>query len=115
MSECRCDCCKPVVSAREERRFPNAGKDLLVRASDPPPMGCGVVEMLYLYSDNRSGCVIAYWERHLVGEPLAEVRSVHDRLMTTDVPPETLLAALRWGESLAAALVSQPAPPGEGN
>lgn len=84
-----------------EKRWENEGGDILVRQTD----NCGIVEIMHLYSENKSGCVIGYWEvRDVDGEPMAEFSAVHDRFANTKYSFD-IMEAVRWGEKLASLLV----------
>jgi len=90
-----------------KRQWDNKSGAILVRQSDKDHGGCGIVEMLHLWSENRSGCVIGYWEvREVDGSPTAEFQSVHDRVMKTEYDTaDLLLDALRFGQRLADLLI----------
>lgn len=86
-----------------EKRFKNESGDLLVRSSGERIGGCGVVEIIYLNNQNKSGYVIGYWElRNVDGSQMAEFRSVHDRIMTAEYDDaRVLLEVLKFGQKLA--------------
>ena len=86
-----------------KKRFKNESGDLLVRSSRERIGGCGVVEIIYLNNQNKSGYVIGYWEsRNVNGSQMAEFRSVHDRIMTAEYDDaRVLLEVLKFGQKLA--------------
>ena len=88
-----------------QKTFPNDSGDILVRQS-PTKMGCGIVEMMHLYDkENKSGCVIGYWElRKSDDEHVAEFRSVHDRFAKTEYVFD-IMEAVRYGQKLAELII----------
>ena len=86
-----------------EKRFKNSSGDIVVRETNT----CGIVEMLYLYNKNKSGCVIGYWDAKKVdGEYSPEFCGVGDRITTTEFDDaEILLEALKTGQEFADLIV----------
>jgi hypothetical protein len=84
-----------------KKTIQNESGNILIRQS--VQHGCGIVEMMHLFDNNESGCVIGYWEKVTVdGEYSAEFRSVHDRIMDTKYDSaDILLNSLIFGQKLA--------------
>lgn len=88
-----------------EKRIKNESGDILIRPTD----NCGIVEIVQLYSENKSGCVIGYWEKRKCDDRfIAEFQSCQDRIMTTTYDnADILLQALIFGQKLADLLVEE--------
>lgn len=83
------------------KTFKNKGGDILVRSG-----GCGIVEILHLWNNNKSGCTIGYWEeRESDGEPIAEFRSCSSRIMETEYDGVELIDILKFGQKFADFLI----------
>jgi len=85
-----------------EKRIKNSSGDLLIRKSGKEG-GCGIVELLHLWSKNESGCVIGCWQEKKSDESyIAEFSSIDDRIITTEYDnSDMLLDALKFGQKLA--------------
>lgn len=85
-----------------EKTFENEGGNILVRYCPETQLGrCGIVEMLHLYDENKSGCAIGAWVvRDVDGIPFPEFQVIHDRLTSTKYSFD-ILEALRYGQRLA--------------
>ena len=88
---------------RISKTFENSSGNILVRDSSGQSGACGIVEILHLYDNNKSGCVIgAFVERDCDGYQIAEFQEVHDRLTTTPIDSdELIMQAIRYGRKLA--------------
>jgi hypothetical protein len=83
------------------KTFENESGNILVRDARGKIGSCGVVEMLHLFSENKSGCVIAAWKvRKVDGENFPEMYVIHDRLTATEYTCD-IMEALRYGQQLA--------------
>jgi len=82
-----------------EKRFKNSSGDLLVRETQ----SCGIVEIMHLYDNNESGCVIGCWTvRKVDGEDMAEFASIHRRIAETKYDSsDILLDAIKIGQKFA--------------
>lgn len=82
-----------------EKRWKNSSGDIVVRETD----NCGIVEIMHLYSENKSGCVIGYWEMRKCDDILiAEFKSCQSRFIETEYDkPEIVLEILKFGQKLA--------------
>lgn len=96
-------------SQRSEQAFHNSSGDILVKLSAGQAGACGIVEALHLWSENKSGCVIFAWKRRMAdGSPIAEVYSIHGRMVDTVYDsPDVLLDALKFGQQLAESYLKQ--------
>lgn len=93
-----------------EKKWKNESGDLVVR----PTANCGIVEILHLWDkESESGCAIGYWEkRQSDGTCIAEFKSVHDRIMTTNFDEDyMLLEILKYGQRLADLIIDSDKPP----
>lgn len=88
-----------------EKTFENIGGNILVRAAGEGRGSCGIVEMLHLWNENESGCVIGAWKvRDVDSTPFPEFYVVHDRLTSTTYSFD-ILEAIRFGQKMAELLV----------
>ncbi len=85
-----------------EKTFKNESGNILVRYSPKTQVGrCGIVEMLHLFDNNKTGCVIGAWVvRDVDGEPFPEFQVVHDRLTEIEYSFD-IMDAIRYGQKLA--------------
>jgi hypothetical protein len=85
-----------------KRTFKNEGGNIEVRYCPKTQFGaCGIVEMLHLFDNNKSGCVIGYWKvRDVDGQSFPEFGVVHDRLTEIDYSFD-IMEAIRYGQKLA--------------
>jgi hypothetical protein len=85
-----------------KKQFENLGGDILVRFCPDTQLGrCGIVEMMHLYDNNKSGCVICAWKvREIDGEDFPEMYVIHDRLTRIEYSFD-IMVALRYGQKLA--------------
>lgn len=83
--------------------FENSSGNILVKDSYKDLGACGVVEILHLYDNNQSGCVIgAFVERKVDGMNIAEFHEVLDRLTSTPIDSsEIIMEAIRYGRKLS--------------
>ena len=86
-----------------KKTFINSSGNILVRQSNGVLGACGIVEILHLWDKNKSGCVIASYEKRKAdGYDIAELQEVHDRLSTTNFDSdEIIMQAIRYGRKLA--------------
>lgn len=83
-----------------EKTFENKGGNILVRHATHNGR-CGIVEMLYLYDNNVSGCAICAWKvRKIEGNDFPEMYVIYDRLTTTEFYFD-IMEALKFGQKLA--------------
>ena len=86
-----------------EKRFKNTSGDILVRKSSE--RGCGTVEMLHLFQENKVGYVIGSWNvRKVDGEDFPEFTVVGKRFMEVSYSFDPL-EALKFGQKLAELLI----------
>jgi hypothetical protein len=85
-----------------EKTFKNDSGDILVRFCPTGTLGaCGIVEMLHLYDENKSGCVVCAWKVRIIdGKTFPEMCVIHDRLTTVEYSFD-ILDALKFGQKLA--------------
>jgi hypothetical protein len=87
-----------------QKTFKNDSGDIVVRESSNS-LGCGIVEMMHLWHDNESGCVIGFWEtRDRDGEKIAEFKSLDERFPKTEYSFD-VMEAVKYGQSLAELLL----------
>jgi len=86
-----------------KKTFRNSSGNILVRSSSGELGSCGIVELLHLWDDNKSGCVIgAFVKRKADGVDIAEFHEVHDRLTSIEIDSdEIIMEAIRYGRKLA--------------
>ena len=85
-----------------EKTFENGSGNILVRYCPKDEIGsCGIVEMLHLFNNNESGCVIGAWKTRMVGGKLfPEFYVIHDRLTSIEYSFD-IMEAIRYGQKLA--------------
>lgn len=81
------------------KTFENEGGNIRVLECEGINRKSALVEMMYLYDNNRAGCVICFWIPGKDGmDP--EIRVVADRLTSTKYSFD-IMEALKYGQDLA--------------